>query len=272
MADRYRATLTSVLDKAWREDALLAEVDRLEAILTPSLGGRQAGAARAMQAVRDYIARRRGELLNAFDSWPAAAPETWRRPMTSQPLGTASGSFVATYREGAVDEVPPPEVAIELTLDGQRIGVDGVDASVSTFMFPGFGGGRPAPNRPTGDPADAPATGEQPISVVISGKRADDGKPIAFNLFLDRRRVRDSDEPVPVNGMVTEGISGFGIPGLSPMRTIDGTFVPVDRGIAPGEKLGGRFELTLTQMRGGLMTTAPMKKPAAAETGAPSPP
>jgi len=170
--------------------------------------------------------------------------------------------------------VPPPEVAIELTLAGQRIGVDGVDASVSTFMFPGFGG-RPPPDRPTAEDADGPSTppgpGEQPISVVISGKRADDGKPIAFNLFLDRRRVRESDKPVPVNGMVTEGMSGFGIPGLSPMRTIGGTFTPVDRGIAPGEKLGGRFELTITQMRGGLMTTAPMKKPAAAES-APSPP
>ena len=283
MADRYRDALVSVLDTVWREEELLAEVDRLEALLTPALGGRQAGAAEAMQSVREYIRRRRGELAEAFESWPAEAPATWRRPMTSQPLGTATGAFVASYREGAVDDVPPGDVSIELILGGERIGIDGVEASVSTFMLPGFGGGGPPRNRPA--PADAEAEGdrpappaagdppgEQPISVVISGKRTDDGKPIALNLFLDRRRVRDSSDPIPVNGMVTAGTSGFGIPGFGPMRTISGTFAPAERGVAPGERLGGRFDLQITQLRGGLMNPAPMKKPGSVEPGSPKAP
>ena len=88
------------------------------------------------------------------------------------------------------------------------------------------------------------------MSVVISGKRADDGKPLAINLFLDRRRVRDTDASLPVNGMVTEGTSGFGIPGLTPMRSISGTFTPAERGLAPGERLGGTISLEITKMKG----------------------
>lgn len=281
MADRYRGTLEGLLDSVWREDELLAEVDRLEHLLTPVLGGRQTGAPKAMEAVRDYIRRRRGELVQAFETWPAEAPSTWRRPMTSEPLGTATGSFSATYREGAIDDVPPADVALTLILSGEPIALTDVEASVSTFMFPGFGGGSPrrGPVRPGEASPEAPppgSPGESPVSVVISGKRADDGKPLALNLFLDRRRVRDTDASLPVNGMVTEGTSGFGIPGLTPMRSISGTFTPAERGLAPGERLGGTISLEITKMKGGLMNQAPMKKPDAAASptaeAAPTPP
>ncbi len=274
MADRYRDRLEALLAAVWQEEELLAEVDRLERLLSPVLGPRQAGAPEAMESVRDSIRRRRGELTTAFETWPAAVPATWRRPMTSTPLGTATGSFTATYREGAVDDVPAPELDLALVLGGEFVVLQDAEASVSTFMFPGFGGGGarrgPSPPAATGDaPPDSPAApgpaDESPISVVISGKRADDGKPIALNLFLDRRLVRDSADPVSVTGMVTEGISGIGIPGLMPMRTISGTFTPVERGLTPGERLGGTFTLEITQTRGGLMTQAPMKKPEGAE-------
>jgi hypothetical protein len=191
--------------------------------------------------------------------------------MTSTPLGTATGSFAATSREGAVDDVPAPELDIALVLGGESVVLKDAEASVSTFMFPGFGGGgarrEPSPPAATGDAPPAPPgpADESPISVVLSGKRADDGKPIALNLFLDRRLVRDSADPVSVSGMVTEGISGIGIPGLMPMRTISGTFTPVERGLTPGERLGGTFTLEITQTRGGLMTQAPMQKPEGAE-------
>ncbi|MEI8317175.1 MAG: CotH kinase family protein [Planctomycetia bacterium] len=267
MADRYRNRLEALLASVWQEEELLAEVDRLERLLSPVLGPRQASAPEAMESVRDSIRRRRGELTTDFETWPAAAPATWRRPMTSAPLGTATGSFAATYREGAVDDVAAPELDLALVLGGESVVLQDAEASVSTFMFPGFGGGgarrEPSPPAATGDAPPAPAgpADESLISVVISGKRADDGKPIALNLFLDRRLVRDSADPVSVNGMVTEGISGIGIPGLTPMRTISGTFTPVERGLTPGERLGGTFALEITQTRGGLMTQAPMKKP-----------
>ena len=255
-ADRYRATLESVMADVWREDDLLAEIDRLEKLLGPRLGPRQKDAPAAMERIREFVRKRRGEIDTAFAAWPAEAPSTWRRPMKSRPLGTATGSFAATYREGAVDEVPPPEVALEVVFDGATVGLEGVEASVSTFVFPGFGGG------PQADP---------PISVVISATRADDGKPLAFNLFLDRRRVAD-DASVPVNGIVTEGTAGFGIPGLMPVRAIDGTFAPTQRGSEPGARLAGRLDLRVTTMEGGLMNRAPMMKPGDAAPPSPQAP
>lgn len=245
MADRYRTVLEEVIDEVWQEEDLLAEIDRLAALLAPRLGRRQADAPQALEGVRSFVRGRRAEIETALADWPAAAPSTWRRPMTSRPLGTASGTFLATYRDGAADEVPPGEVALDVHFDGAAVGLRDVEASVSTFVFPGFGGGR------GGDP---------PISVVISATRADDGKPLAFNLFLDRRRVADGEE-VPVNGMLTEGTAGFGIPGFVPMRTVDGTFQPAERGLEPGSLLGGRLDLRVTQLDGGLMNRAPLRRP-----------
>lgn len=256
MADRYRAALSGVIDEVWREEELLGEIDRLAALLEPRLGRRQADAPKALEGVRSFVRGRRAEIEAALADWPAAAPSTWRRPMTSRPLGTAAGTFLATYREGAADDVPPGEVALDVQFDGAAVGLRDVEASVSTFVFPGFGGGR------DGDP---------PISVVISATRADDGKPLAFNLFLDRRRVAAGEE-VPVNGMVTEGAAGFGIPGFVPMRTIDGTFQPAERGLEPGSRLGGRLDLRVTQLDGGLMNRAPLRRPGSdAATGEAAP-
>ena len=177
--------------------------------------------------------------------------------MRSRPLGTATGDLAATYREGAVDDVPPSRVSLEVVFDGETVALRDVEASVSTFAFPGFGGG------PSADP---------PVSVVISATRCDDGKPLAFNLFLDRRRLAE-DDTVPANGLVTEGTAGFGIPGLMPVKALGGTFEPTERGSAPGATLAGRFVLDVTQMEGGLMNRAPMRRPgeAAAEPVDPTP-
>ena len=255
--DRYREALRSVMAEVWHEDELLAEIDRLEELLLPHLPPRQREAPAGMERMREFVRNRRGEIDTALASWPAAAPSTWRRPMRSRPLGTATGDLAATYREGAVDDVPPSRVSLEVGFDGETVALRDVEASVSTFAFPGFGGG------PSADP---------PVSVVISATRCDDGKPLAFNLFLDRRRLAE-DDTVPANGLVTEGTAGFGIPGLMPVKALGGTFEPTERGSAPGATLAGRFVLDVTQMEGGLMNRAPMRRPgeAAAEPVDPTP-
>jgi len=255
--DRYREALRSVMVEVWHEDELLAEIDRLEELLLPHLPPRQREAPAGMERMREFVRNRRGEIDTALASWPAAAPSTWRRPMRSRPLGTATGDLAATYREGAVDDVPPSRVSLEVVFDGETVALRDVEASVSTFAFPGFGGG------PSADP---------PVSVVISATRCDDGKPLAFNLFLDRRRLAE-DDTVPANGLVTEGTAGFGIPGLMPVKALGGTFEPTERGSAPGATLAGRFVLDVTQMEGGLMNRAPMRRPgeAAAEPVDPTP-
>lgn len=255
MPDRYRAALEGVMSDVWHEEELLAEITRLQTLLEPRLGPRQADAPKGLDAIRSFVRARRGEIEAAFADWPAAVPATWRRPIKTRHLGTAEGTFTATYRAGVVDDVPPAETAIEVVFDDTAVGLRDVETSVSTFAFPGFGGG------PSGDP---------PISVVISATRTDDDKPLAINLFLDRRRVV-SDESVPVNGMVTEGTSGFGIPGLVPMRTVDGTFVPTTRGTEPGTLLAGTLSLRVTQIEGGLMNVAPSRRPGAdASPGVPA--
>ena len=60
-AAKYRSTLRSLLQTAWNEKALLAEVDRLEALLTPALPSSSSFNAN-LQSVRRFIKNRRAEL------------------------------------------------------------------------------------------------------------------------------------------------------------------------------------------------------------------
>lgn len=255
VAGRYRDALEAVMHDAWREDDLLAECDRLEGMLAPRAGPRQRNVAKGIEGVREFVRGRRAEVEEALADWPVEAPSTWRRPMGSRPLGVARGTFSVTYRDGAVDDVPPGEVDLEVVIDDAAVELRDVEASASTFVLPGSAGD---------------GQGGAPVSVVISAIRAADGKPLTLNLFLDRRRV-GSDESVPVNGVVTEGTAGFGIPGLVPMRTIDGRFSPSERGLSPGEVLAGRLDLELTQLDGGLMNPAAPARPAADAAEDPAP-
>ena len=58
--DRYLERLLYLLDHAWDEDHLLAEVDRMEALVAPAVDPQQSGGvAEAMEEVREVIRGRR---------------------------------------------------------------------------------------------------------------------------------------------------------------------------------------------------------------------
>ncbi len=74
--DRYLKSLRNLLEHHWDEDALLAEVDRIEAMLKPYLGPTQADHNRALRKVRYFIGKRRADILAEISEgmpiWTAA--------------------------------------------------------------------------------------------------------------------------------------------------------------------------------------------------------
>ena len=87
-AAKYRSTLRSLLQSAWNEKALLAEVDRLEALLTPALPS-SAGFKANLQSVRRFIKNRRAELAPELDG-PAPV-------LKSKPLELAKRRIVGRF-------------------------------------------------------------------------------------------------------------------------------------------------------------------------------
>jgi len=249
MSDRYRARLEEILADVWKEDDLLAEVDRLEPLLAQHLAAGQSAASRkSLDALRTFIRGRRGTLEAALAAWPPELPATYRRPMTTKRVGTASGTFATVQRAAADDETPAGEIAMTLTLGEEPVGF--VPASVTAYPLP-----MPGPwGRPSG-PDDAP------LGVTVSGTRAD-GRPLTLTLMLDRRLVRESTGGFATGGMLTEGAGFFG---SGPMRIVGGTVTLGDRGLMPGGRLSGTFSFTIDETSGGFGNPAPKRRPGDAD-------
>jgi spore coat protein CotH len=248
MIDRYRRRLEEILDTVWREDELLAEVDRLETLLAPHLAPAQSGAPKSLDAVRDFIRRRRKEIETALTAWPPELPGAFRQPMTTKRVGSVSGTFATVQRAAADGEPSPGEIGIAMTLSDTPI--DYAPANVAAYPLPIPGPwGRPA------SPADAP------LGVTVSGTRVD-GKPMTLTFMLDRRLVRESAGGFAAGGMLTEGPGFFG---SGPMRIVGGTVALGDRGLDPGTRLSGTFTFGIDETSGGFGNPAPKRRPGMTE-------
>ena len=105
---RYAKTLSGLLEDHWNEEALLAETDRIEAMLTPYLAASQADLAQALEKVREFIRSRRNDIVAEIsDGMPvwARVPE----PPPAIPDGFARGndadSMWYAARTGNVDGI-----------------------------------------------------------------------------------------------------------------------------------------------------------------------
>ena len=61
--ERYRKTLHALLNEHWDEDKLLAECDRIEALIQPHLSREQQRFSRSLDGTRDFIEARRRDLM-----------------------------------------------------------------------------------------------------------------------------------------------------------------------------------------------------------------
>jgi hypothetical protein len=265
IADRYRRRLEELLATIWKEDELLADVDRLEALLTPHFSSAQATAPQALAGIREFIRRRRGEVEAVLVDWPPALPERPRPPLTNKRIGTVSGSFSTRQPQAADEEIEPGMVELTLVLDHETVAFTPADVRAYPTPLPGPAARPGTPPAPSPAGPDAPGD-ERAIGVTITGSR-DDGTPLTLTLFLDRRRVRDTADDVETGGMLAIGGGFFG---AGPLRTVGGSVSLSERGVAPGSRLAGSFSLIVNESSGGFGNDAKRIRPPAA--GAPPDP
>jgi len=92
--DQYRDTMRRVLDEVWNEYELIAEIDRIEALLRDHLNFHQIDSIVKSDDVRRFIRNRRqmihSELTN---NWPPEVADGPRIPRHDVEIGFGSGSF-----------------------------------------------------------------------------------------------------------------------------------------------------------------------------------
>ena len=115
----YLARLQKLLDELWIEEDLLAEIDRMEELLTPHLTDYQEFIAERIQAVRDYVETRRGDLQAILDQTPAQWDEPLRDPWCLPQIGEITVSFEGLWATlDAPDPFDQGDALLELDLDG----------------------------------------------------------------------------------------------------------------------------------------------------------
>jgi hypothetical protein len=96
----YVARLRQVLDQAWNEPQLLAEIDRMRALVWPVLvaaGADLKAVEQGIQDLRAFVSSRRGVILGDIQNGARAWSQPLRDPSCVDRSGDAQGSFDTTY-------------------------------------------------------------------------------------------------------------------------------------------------------------------------------
>lgn len=129
----YLGRLKELLAGAWDEDGILAELDRLEALLLPELPpGRRPAFSQAMEGKRSWV-RAQADVVGAELSshplqgldWPFAPPT----PACWKERGTLSGSFDTVWGSVGVMWPAGGQGTLALTLDGSPYALANVSAN-----------------------------------------------------------------------------------------------------------------------------------------------
>jgi spore coat protein CotH len=217
--ERYRKTLHGLLKEHWVEDKLLAECDRIEALIKPHLNREQYRFTQSLDGTRDFIEARRGDLMKETrDSMPA-----WRKEPKAPPVIAAIGKIKARFSATWMEDSPRErtnigKVEISLTMDGREVALK--DAGVHATWTGGFG----RSSKP---------------SVRIVARRADNDKQVSFDLGMEEDAFRAGDD-IQSSGVLKEGRSfSFGPLG---MQFIGGKTRLSAAGMREGDKVEGEFE------------------------------
>jgi hypothetical protein len=94
---RYVDEMKAILKDVWEEDAILAEIDRMQMVLSPHVGPSAPMFEGAGDAVRGFVSSRRSAIEAEIGPGPAAWPFPLPGVACLSTLGTVSGTFSTTW-------------------------------------------------------------------------------------------------------------------------------------------------------------------------------
>lgn len=232
---KYHDTLLELLETVWKEEPMLAEIDRIQNLVSEHLHPAQQGNAEAVETTRQFIKARRAELLEELHNGPIHIEKQPAKPFYMREAGTAKGEFSTTWSSADQKEATPSDkVTLDLTLNGEKILFEAVTAI-----------SRPSPPNPF-----APPQGPPPPQVVLRGQRGGDKMPLVLTLTIPNDQFVPGEKPrdeVTVQGMLTEG-DGFGFgPG---MRSFLGRMQLKTASQESGKPVTGTVQGAIYEMRG----------------------
>jgi len=237
--------MLGLLDKVWKEDKLLAELNRIEKLVGRHLHDRQRGAARATDVMREFIQNRRENILREFKQWPAPVLARPRKPSYTVNVGSAKGTFSTIWNDAPAANPPRSgKVSIELKLDGKVVKFKEIGATAANVQNRGIGRfGRRGNQQPQ-------------ANVVLAGIPTN-GQRVTLTLSMNRSAFAASaGKSVSVQGSFSfgNGGGGGGFGGFNPRggRSVVGTIRFDKVGTTAGQPVNGEFNVRIVESRGGM--------------------
>jgi len=226
--ERYRKTLHGLLKELWNEDELLAECDRIEALIEPHLNREQSRFSRSLRGTREFIRERREDLM---DETGEAMPR-WTKTPKAPPVIAEIGNVKAKFSGEWMEESPRErtnlgKATLQLTLNDKPVEL--TDVGVHGAWA---GGGFGRSNQPT---------------IRFSGRRKSDGKSVSVDISIPEDKFKPADA-IESGGVFKEG-RGFSFGPLG-MQFINGKAKLTKASLEEGDQFEGEFEGTILKLIG----------------------
>ncbi len=226
----YHQTLMELLEKHWNETELLAEVDRVEAMLKDLVRDENPQFLGSVAKVRTFIKTRREKLMKEMEDGPAELKSLAKLPVYARKVGTMTASFTTRwYDKTPQNPKDMGEVEIELTVDGKRIEFSKIGVYAGYSRWLPLTAGTP-----------------KPPTIVFIGQRKSNGKDLILGIGMSSESFQPSNgKPVDIGGVLMEGPLGFLFP---TMRVMAGKVILESADTKDGAVIRGMLELTVLRM------------------------
>jgi len=225
---RYREALHGLLKDHWNEEKLLAECDRIEALVEPHLNREQSRFSRSLRGTREFIKERREDLM---DETGERMPR-WTKTPKAPPVIAEIGSVKVSFSGEWMDESPRErtnlgKVTLQLSLGDKPVELTDVGVH-GTWEGGGFG----RSSKPT---------------IRFSGRRKSNGKSISIDISVPEDDFKPG-ENINSGGTFKEG-RGFSFGPLG-MQFINGKAKLTQASLKEGHQLEGEFEGVIMKLVG----------------------
>ena len=228
--EMYQLVLEIVLDEAWDEEALYAELDQVALLANDHLHPRQQGLREGLDEVRRFIGNRRAEIEQETQDGAVAVENRTRRPMHTIAVAKLAGSFQTYWNVTNGEPVSQSNgTQVKGLLEDGSFTINDISAIANMGRARRWGRG-----------------GTQP-TITLFGVRSTDGEDITVTITVPPALFRSSPtQPVKVQGRFSQGRQrrGWG------SGMLDGQITLRQAGTTNGARVTGNFELDLYEMRG----------------------
>lgn len=232
ICELYEKTLMEFLDKHWNEENLLAEIERLEALLKDEVHEDNAKFMERSESYRKFVSWRRGVITREFRKGAPKLASKERTPIYFERMGTATVSFQAEW----FDKTPKKpsevgEVQIELTLNGEVVELEEVGVYCERSKWPSEDRIKPA-------------------SIIITATQKSNGKKLTLGMGVaDNDFHPTGDDQVDIGGIFLLDNSFMDEQGR--MRMINGSVKIDEAATEEGAEVKGAMDVVIMRMKGG---------------------